>query len=141
MKRPLIAAVFAAALVASTTLFAAKPVSAVPSIPNNLSTAWVKMIGLSCTKANKEIIVLRVYFKEDSTPMREFFLMTKNGEVVHQLEGVPEAVDERADAYVMNADGTWTVYDWRTEQDAAEAAITRIIGLTPREFVSCAHAR
>ncbi|OGZ06029.1 MAG: hypothetical protein A3C93_06315 [Candidatus Lloydbacteria bacterium RIFCSPHIGHO2_02_FULL_54_17] len=137
MKRTLFAALLAgAAFVAS----AATPVPA-PTLPSDLATAWEKVADRSCTKPDGVVVAMQVYGRTDGSKLSRFFLMTKNSENVHQLMvGVNRETGERfgGNAYVKRTDGTWMRYAWETERPQAEGAIANIVGLTWKEFLSCA---
>lgn len=142
MKRTVLAVLVAVATLVVTTAFAAKPVPA-PQLPENLDIIWKKTADDSCTRGDGVVVSLKVYEKQEvyafprSTINRQFYLMTKNGEVVHQLQIVEDAGIISPDAYVKMTDGTWTHYDWTTEKAEAYKSIRSIVGMTGREFINC----
>ncbi len=139
MKRYILACAIAILI---TPAFAVTAVLTPPTLPSDLETAWVKVSDKSCVREDKVVITLKVYDRDDDTSSHRLYVMTKNDEIVNQLEsilGIFTGKPISANGYVKKVDGTWAPYDWRsvTERVKGDRAIANIVGMTGPEFMSC----
>ncbi|OGZ06694.1 MAG: hypothetical protein A3D65_02120 [Candidatus Lloydbacteria bacterium RIFCSPHIGHO2_02_FULL_50_13] len=128
MKRTILATVFAAVFAA--TAFAATPTSA-PVLPSDLATVWEKAALGTCKKSDGTAIAVTEY--ESSTMFRVLTAVTKNGDLV----ALYDVSDTANTVKVRQADDSWLNYDRKVESPAGRAAVEKVMGMPPSEFLGC----